>query len=267
MTADAIESASRSEPWYRRRIDAHFSGRSLPAHERELRAHLPVCASCRDYYERHLELAEVDPASAIPMRDRLAQGLGLGAKAKAAPSRRTALTFSAAIAAAVFAVAVGLRSQPEMRSRGGRASPGSQLLVYEVARGAPARPVISEMSGDSGLAFAYANIGRKRHLLVFAVDDGRRVYWYHPTWRNPGEDPRAIDIERDDSVHEIPAAITHRFAGRRLRLFGVFTDETPSTRQIEALVAHAPLDDSGRLQLSIAGADIARLDLQLTGGR
>lgn len=267
MTALAIATDSRPERWYQRRIDAHFRGRGSPGDDRDLRAHLSTCAACRAYYERHLELAALDPQGAVPMRERLARGLGLGAARPVAPRRRVALTLSAALALGAVALVFGLRARPELQARGGAASPGSQLLVYELAPGAGPRPVVSEVSGESGLAFAYANISRKSHLLVFAVDDDRRVYWYHPTWSSLREDPVAIDIERDDAVHEIPAAITHRFAGRRLQLFGVFVDGALSARQVEAVVARAPLDAKGRFQLSIAGADIRRLDLRLVGGR
>jgi hypothetical protein len=269
MTASASVIAPRPERWYQRRIDAHFGGRGAPAEERELRAHLPACAACRDYYDRHLRLAELDPAGALPMRARLARGLGLAATPAAAPRRLMLL--SGALALGIAALTVGLGSRPGLReqvqARGGAAAPGSQLLVYELANDKPPHPVTSEVRGDSALAFAYANVGRKRHLLVFAVDDDRRVYWYHPTWRTPEEDPVAIDIVQDDQVREIPAAITHHFAGPRLQLFGVFVDEALAARQLEALVARAPVDDQRRLQLSVAGAEVTRIDLRLVGGK
>jgi hypothetical protein len=132
-----------------------------------------------------------------------------------------------------------------------------------VAKGQQARPVVAALRADSGLAFAYANIGHKQRLMVFAVDEGRRVYWYHPAWRSPAENPAAVAIARDDALHEIPQAIAHRFAGRRLQLYGVFLDRAMSVREMEALVARAPADDRGRIDLGVAGADVTRLDVNL----
>jgi hypothetical protein len=127
--------------------------------------------------------------------------------------------------------------------------------------------VVAELGAESGLAFAYANMGRKQRLMVFAVDEGRRVYWYHPAWRSPAEDPTAVAIERDDALHEIPQAVAHRFAGRRLQLFGVFLDRALSVRAMEGLVARAPADERGRIELGVAGADVTRLDLNLVPAR
>ena len=76
--------------------------------------------------------------------------------------------------------------------------------------------------------------------MVFAVDEGRRVYWYHPAWQNAADNPIAIDIERDEALHEFPQAITHRFAATPLQLFGVFLDRAMSVREMESLVARAP---------------------------
>jgi hypothetical protein len=250
----------------RQLIDVHFSGRLPPAGEREMRGHLVTCGVCRAYYERHLLLAKVDPEGARPMRDRLARGLGLP-PARSEPAMRTArrwrvLTGASAIAAVCAVIlVVAPRRPPDPEPRG--AVPRSQLLVYELAHGEKPRPVVSQIRPDTGLAFAYANIGRKRRLMVFAVDERRRVYWYHPAWQSPAENPIAIEIAGDDAVHEIPQAITHHFAGRHLQLFGVFFDRAMSARDMEDLVIHAPADEHQRLQLRVAGADVTRLDLDL----
>jgi hypothetical protein len=268
MTASSSTTPGpRPERWYQRRIDAHFGGRPSPAGERELRAHLPACASCRDYYDRHLELAALDPQRALPTRERLARGLGLAVAART-PPRPLVLSLAAATALGALVLATGLNARPALQARGGDA-PGSQLLVYELAPGEAPRPLTAEaqVRGESGLAFAYANIGRKRHLLVFAVDDERRVYWYHPTWSDAQQDPVAIDLAPDAEIHEIPAAITHPLAGRELEIFGVFTDDALSVRQVEALIARAPLDGHGRLVLPLERAEVTRLELRLAGGR
>lgn len=250
---------------YRRLVDAHFSGRVSPAGEREMRAHLVVCGPCRAYYDRHLLLGRLVPDGAPPMRDRLAGGLGLSAARSEAGARAVGqwriLAAAGAIAAAFLLVRVGPHRPFELEPRG--AVPGSQLLAYELTPGGTPRPVGTYVHTEAGLAFAYANIGRRRYLMVFAVDETRRVYWYHPAWQSRADDPIGLEIAGDDAVHEIPQAITHHFAGRRLQLFGVFLDRAMSVRDIEDLVAHAPADNQRQLQLRIPGADVTQLDLKL----
>jgi hypothetical protein len=267
MTLLAATHARLPDRRYRRFIEAHFRGRISSGGEREMRVHLVGCAACRAYYDRHLWLARVDPQAALPPGDRLARGLGLSPPRLGRSRRRWLVLAAAAAACAVGVLAVGRGGAPgEPQPRGG-ATPGSQLLVYEVSKGTATHPVGTELRADRGLAFAYANIGHKQRLMVFAVDEGRRVYWYHPGWQSPAEDPTAIAIERDDAFHEIPQAIAHRFRGRRLQLFGVFLDRALSVREMEVLVARAPADRQGRLQLVVAGADVTRLELDLVSAR
>ena len=83
---------------------------------------------------------------------------------------------------------------------------------------------------------AYRNGCGKRRLLVFAVDERRRVYWYHPAWTDGSARPRAINISAQPGLHELPEAVAHRFAGRRITVYGVFTDEPLAVTRVEQLV-------------------------------
>ena len=60
-------------------IDAHFAGRTSVAAEATMRAHLPACPTCREAYQRHLVVAELDPR-AISAQDRLGKALGFRMK-------------------------------------------------------------------------------------------------------------------------------------------------------------------------------------------
>jgi hypothetical protein len=268
MTPLAATHAHLSDRRYRHLIEAHFRGQISTGGEREMRVHLVSCDDCRAYYDRHLSLARLDPQAALPAAERLARGLGLSPPRLGGRDRRRWLALAAAATACAVGVLVVARGgEPtEPQPRGG-AAPGSQLLVYEVAKGTATHPVGAELRADRALAFAYANIGHKQRLMVFAVDEDRRVYWYHPGWQSPAEDPTAIVIERDDAFHEIPQSIAHRFGGRRLQLFGVFLDRALSVREMEALVARAPADSRGRIQLDVAGADVTQLELDLVAAR
>jgi hypothetical protein len=244
---------------YRRLIEAHFGGRAWPAGETVMRTHLVSCADCRAHYDRHLHLAAVDPQGAIPRRERLARGLGLAAPAR--EPRRWVLLAGSAVAACAFAFAM-FGTRPAVQSRGAQTRPGSQLLVYAVTEGSAA-PVVSEVRAGSELAFAYANISHRRRLMVFAVDDDRRVYWFHPAWQNAAEDPVGVAIAADDAVHELPQAVYHPFSGGRLQLFGVFMDGTMSAREMELAIGRSPSDEQGQLRLSLPTADVSRLDLRV----
>src|SRR5205814_6995862 len=187
-----------------------------------------------------LRLAAVDP-QAVPRHERLARGLGLAAAPSAPVTTRRWLAFAATAAAcAVALLVIGLpRTPPDSQPRAGAVTPGSQLLVYELTDGR-VRQAVSELRPGSALAFTYANITHRRHLMVFAVDERRQVYWFHPAWEKLADNPLAIDIASDEALHELPQAISHRFSGRHLQIFGVFVDRAPSVLEIEALVARAP---------------------------
>jgi len=265
MTASLFidRGAGAPERRYRRLIDAHFACRSSPAEEQVLRRHLVTCGRCRAYYDRHLSLERIDAGQRHSMSDRLASGLGLSRGPRLSRRPWSIAVATAALAACALLLVTGGRRPSNPQARGAR--PGSQLLAYELARGRAPRPVGADLRTDSGLAFAYANIGHKQRLMIFAVDvdDGRRVYWYHPAWTRSAENPIALAIEGDEALHEIPQAVTHHFAGRRVQLFGVFLDHALSARDMEDLVAKAPVDQRQHLQLDISGADVTRLDLAL----
>jgi len=249
-------------PRFRRLVDAHFRGRCAAYRERELRVHLPECANCRDYYHRNMLFSAADP-QAMPACERLSRGLGF----KSPAGRVSWLHLGLPIAAltTVLLLVVGLRAKPpEIGVRGPPSAPASQLLVYEIVPGHPARQVISRVARDASLAFAYANIGKKQHLSVFVVDENRQVYWYYPAWTSPTENPMGIPVALDDALHEIPQAIHHRLHGRRVELFGVFADRPLSVRDLETAVSRAERDKNGRLLLDVPGSEIARLDLEVT---
>src|SRR6185436_10913083 len=213
MMPSPTVSSARPHRRQRRLIDRHFSGAGEPTGEREMREHLVDCPQCRDHYERHLRLAAVDPQVALPAGERLARGLGLSAAPPPRPvTRRWAvLALSASAACAVAVLTVGLRHDPAgLQPRGGPSTSRNQLLAYEVTNAAGIRPAVSEIRADSALAFAYANMGHRQRLMIFAVDETRHVYWYHPAWEKPGDDPVGVEIRRDDSLHELTQAVRHR---------------------------------------------------------
>ena len=275
----------------RHAIAAHFAGTGAPRSEREMRAHLPVCAECHAYYERNLLLASLDPAG-LSSETRL--GRGLGVRMQRAPGRVTFGWFS--LCGAAFAALMlfyvrqqhgvpGGRPPAAARSPAAVAEPGSGGEL--AARGTPAgvaaarapevqvyriyigrRGTTSEKAGDfvyagDELAFAYRNPAGKERLLVFAVDEHGHVYWYHPGWSDAGQNPTAVPISAEPGLHELPAAVLHKFDGERIMIHALFTDRELSVRQVESAVAsaaaardHAP---DAPVPLTLPGAtDIVR---------
>jgi hypothetical protein len=228
----------------RRAIAAHFSAAGRPSDEQALRAHLPSCVACHRIYERHLLLAKLDPA-AVPAQDRLARGLGL-ARVRPRAGGRAAFGW-ATLAGAAVAAAITLLATPGPTSpAGGFASRGlpvtalPELLVYRIAAGSGAsEPATDRVRAGDELAFAYRNPGGKRHLLVFAIDEHRHVYWYHPEWSRPADDPRAVSLSVEPALHELPAAVIQRFDGDELTIHALFTDREMTVRQVEGAFAAA----------------------------
>ncbi|HEY0707147.1 MAG TPA: zf-HC2 domain-containing protein [Polyangia bacterium] len=259
------------QPQHRRAhklMNAHFRGDISPGNERWMRGHLLGCAGCRKHYERHLHLAAVDPCGRLPARDRLARGLGLlpGPSRTRVPS----LTAWTAIPATAFVFLLGLgmlwrssETTPSLQARGDSPSLPSQLLVYEISRGGPVRKAIGKIRRDSALAFAYVNTAQKQRLMIFGVDEDRRVLWYQPAWTDARDNPVAVPVATDVEVHEIPQAVTHPLRGRTLQVFGAFGDQPLTVREVEAAVKRANPDADGRLQVALPGWDLIRFQLAL----
>jgi hypothetical protein len=212
-------------------VDAHFEARISPSRERKMRAHLPECADCRAYYERHLLLARIMPDAPSAER-RLRHGLGLRLPGRGSPRFMVA---AAAFSTLVFAIwSASVHHGGKFTARGAP-NAAAQLIVFRVAHGRAPEPARGSMSASDELSFAYRNASDRRRLLVFGVDEHRRVYWYHPAWTDEREDPHAITIESDGRPHELGAAILQPLDGRVLRIYGIFTNRDLSVREVEAL--------------------------------
>jgi hypothetical protein len=121
-----------------------------------------------------------------------------------------------------------------------------EVQIYRFSSGG--RGAIAEKAGDvvnasDELAFAYRNPAGKRRLLVFAVDEHGHVYWYHPGWSDAAENPTAVPISAGPGLHELPAAVLHKFDGERIMIHALFTDRELNVRQVESAVAAAAVRD------------------------
>lgn len=230
-------------------VDAHFQGRITPKDEARLRAHLPTCASCTDYYERRALLASLDP-TALSLEERLGRGLGLVAeRAEATPPRltRARLVGLALVAAAAIVLLVLLgRKRPDdgFASRGAPAEGPPYVRVYTSA-GGPPTPLegAGPVRRDAELGFAYESVEGKGQLMIFGVDEHGHVFWYHPAWNDPKDDPTSIGVEVTPGLHPLREAIAHDLDGRTLEIHALFSSAPRTVKSVEGALAgrRAPL--------------------------
>lgn len=227
----------------RGRIESHFARRLKPEAERAMRQHLPGCVSCKRYYERHLLLQRLDP-KAGDSQARLGQALGL----VPAPVPMTARVGAVAALAAVLVVGVfaarthvlasplGEQASGFTARGGGVVTAPQPLRVYRIRQGETPEPVVGEVRASDELAFAYQNTGAKKWLLIYGVDEHGHVYWFHPSWSDPEDNPSAVPARPGEGLHELPEAISHSLDGQRLTLHGVLTDERLTVKEAESLM-------------------------------
>jgi hypothetical protein len=219
-----------------RLVDAHFEGRISPDGERALRAHLGSCADCTDRYRSHLVYARLD-RRALPAAERLGRALGLpGRRPRLWPWGVPALALVSALA---LLLVIGRLETTggQLRPRGAATGAVPHLLVYRLSPGTAPHRVMDSISAGDELAFAYTNPGGRGHVMIFAVDQQRRVFWYHPAWAAGQPPPRALPAAAGLEAHELQDAISHDLAPGQLRIYGLFSDDSPGAAEVETAVA------------------------------
>jgi hypothetical protein len=213
------------------RLDRLFAGkaRGAPA----VRRHLGRCAACQRRYERLL-LVEAALGDEKRAADRLWREIQVVASAPA--PRRWPLPL--VLAAATVMVLLLVRPSG-LVPRGGQGALSPALHVFRAVGGA-AEPVGERIQTGDGLLFAYSNPGAAySHLMVFAVDEQRRVYWFYPAYQRAGEDPAAVPIARERAGVELSEVIHHAFAPGPVRLFALFLPQPLHVLAVEEAAARA----------------------------
>ena len=227
---------------HRRLIGRHFAGRISPGAESEMRAHLADCGTCRAVYDRHLLLSRLDPIS-LPAEQRLARGLGFAPRARAGLLALLTLTLAPVAAGIIIVVSFHApRGDQAARSdvagpapRGAATTAAPAFWAYRIDRAGPPKLAEPSILPRDELAFAYANPGGLRYLMIFGRDEHRHVYWFYPAWPAGQPAPAAIRAEVGPGPHELADAIGHAYDGRRLDLFAVFGSEPTGVTAIEEI--------------------------------
>jgi hypothetical protein len=234
---------STSHEDLRRLVDGHFTKGLSPADEARLRDHLPACADCREAYSSYLAAEKLDP-KALPPRERLATALGLPSGVKRRQRMRWGIgALSAAGAMALLFVATSSTSSTNQgngiaaRGKGIENAEALEVAVFRVKGERESMRVHDVISPGDELAFAYRNEVGKAFLMIFAIDGGGHVAWYHPAWTDPAENPRAVPITKQVGFKELPEAVRHSLQGPSLTLHALFMDKALDVRAVEARVA------------------------------
>lgn len=229
-----------------RTIDAYFDG-SLPASsEPSMSDHLPSCEGCTRRYERHLILESLDP-TAPGSKERMARSLWKRARPPGV-LRFLPIAGGALAAAAAIVVLVGAPHRPpsegsasQFHARGEAVNHDDpRISIYVVRDGQPPVPAGETLDREDPLAFAYENPSGRKRLLVFGVDENKRVAWYHPAWNDASATPVALPIEPSKTRIELKEKIRHALTGKQLRIYAAFVDEPVSVREVEARVLASP---------------------------
>jgi hypothetical protein len=229
-----------------RAIDGHFTGRGPKAGLVRVAPHLESCTRCRGYFAQRELLARLDP-QAVSARERIARGAGLSLpKATRAPLFG-ALATAGVLAAALFVVGDAGDDTSGFTARGsGRpsdvAASDALVRIFRIT-GNESVPVGDEIAVDDELAFAYRNPNGRSHLMIFAVDDRREIYWYHPAWTDPDADPSSVAVSSGEAFRELTEAVRHDLhASKNLRVYALFSDAPTTVRAVER-----EMQDSGAL--------------------
>jgi hypothetical protein len=91
-------------------------------------------------------------------------------------------------------------------------------------------------AGES-LAFSYVNPGARRHLMVFAYDGRKRVFWFWPAWQQAAANPTAVPIIPGERPIELGEAVRQPLAPGPLTVVGLFCDRPVTVHEVESALA------------------------------
>jgi hypothetical protein len=191
-------------------------------------------------------------------------------------SRRAAtlgVVVAAAAAAVVLPVVLAKRAptpgQPEFRAKSAAATPDARsrwiaLNVFRLSGNGPPEPLRDVLHVDDGLLFSYSNLGPTpfSHLMVFGVDEQRRVYWYYPAFLDPRDNPIGITIEKGASRVALNEVVAHHYRAGRLTIFAVFSDRAFSVSNVERAVERGATE-SAALEGALDGARVKSLSVEV----
>ncbi len=223
-----------------------------------LEQHLMNCASCAKLnaeLKQLTERLEIEPGELVdPEMDEAIITLVRLDRAGCAVERGAVRRWkSYAVAALAAAACITLfftlqpRSAPveqnsdEFYARSGVGRRENRWVSIEVFRAIESQyePVKKRIDADDALAFSYVNRNNPafRFLLIFAVDESGRVFWYYPSYTDRDANPTSIPIKQTVEPVALAEEVQHDLRSGPLRLFAVFSMSALDVRAIEDRVA------------------------------
>lgn len=248
-----------------RQVDRHFAGAGTPARDRRMFEHLRTCARCRDRYRTYSTLEEMSGGGEDEARARLRRGIF-----QQAGRRRVVLSMGVGLAAACAAVVLVVARPHDddgFRARGGNAVTETgrpSLGIYRVGADGITRAqrAGSDIRSGEPLAFSFTNppaTGFTR-LMVFAVDQDDRVFWFWPAWTNPADDPASIYITPGTEPTELGESVRHPLTPGRVTIYALFSTQERHVHDVEAALKR----ESGRDELKALGGYLWSETLDVT---
>ncbi|MBI1944501.1 MAG: hypothetical protein HYS27_02325 [Deltaproteobacteria bacterium] len=143
-------------------------------------------------------------------------------------------------AALAFVVVQRRGDDEEFRAKGtGTAASTSGVAVF-VQAGDRLVPVDNAVPADAALAFSYTNGGAEpySHLMIFAIDEARRVSWYWPPYGDEHTDPStliAVTATPGRDV-ELPELVRHALAPGRLTVYALLLRRAATVAEVEGAI-------------------------------
>lgn len=167
---------------------------------------------------------------------------------KARKTRLIAWSVVASAACVVLGVATQLakRDVAEFQSRD--ANPQldegrrwSGVRIYRATSDTQVERVASEIKRQDRLLFSYTNLGATpfQHLMIFAVDGERNVYWSYPAYEAVSSNPSSTPItSRADEP--LPDLVEHTYPAGVLTFYALFSQQALHVREVEDWIASDP---------------------------
>jgi hypothetical protein len=239
-----------------RRLFAYLEGEVTLSEASEIEARVADSAAERARLDSHRGMVAALAAS-DPALDSVDLVAGVrAAAAEPAPEQRprsrralAAALVGCLLVAILVPVLLMVRGAPTPEAKDGefraRSAGGADpdrwvgIKAFYVDAGGESRRLAGRLPPQNkGLLFAYSSTGPDPlpYLMVFAVDEDARVYWFYPAFERRGTDPTSLRLERSGADIELPFKIRHRFSGDRLAIFGLFTRQPLRVSRIERLI-------------------------------
>lgn len=265
-------------------LDRYFRSDVDPRETQVVLRRVATCSACRRRYERQLLFERVRPDGDDLRANRLWEAIRQSAgatvtsppPARPTPSRHRVWVTAAFAAVGAMVLLVGgpyllpgrQGADPVPRGAGDNRSPPPAIHLYRSTPDNRTERVGKTISASDGILVAYSNPAPElRYLLVFAVDDKKRLHWYYPPYQSLGVDPAAIPVRSGAVGVELGEEIRHSLEPGPLRVFAAFLATQRHVLETEALVQRALDAQAGPatavVELPIPGATVTSLLLEV----